>query len=335
MYFLSELICKRLLILLFSSLIFSMTAHAVGFREISTEGVSLSAWYPSETPPVNQRLGPFDVEIAKDAPILTGKHEIVLFSHGYNGFYRNHYLTIQALVNAGYVVVAPQHEADYLLGGSDTAAALNYRYFELSKALNAVIKSSEFSNYVNANKVHGLGYSLGSVSIMLASGATFSSQRYKDYCDQNQSLDPSFCEDPGWIYRLIQSFRHDVVLTPISDSFKEQPLITGKVVLVAPVFQGIETTSKLSMSDLDVIAFDSDSIAIPQYHALPLYIAFSSNMPSEYHVVKGHHYAFIAPFPKWLTEEEDISVAKDPEGFDRSVFLRDLNAKIVEIMTSK
>ncbi|WP_067037974.1 hypothetical protein [Marinomonas gallaica] len=88
------------------------------------------------------------------------------------------------------------------------------------------------------------------------------------------------------------------------------------------------------MSDLDVFAFDSDRIAIPPYHALPLYKAFSSNMPSEYHVVKGHHYAFIAPFPKWLTEEEDIPVAKDPEGFDRSVFLRDLNAKIVEIMTS-
>lgn len=266
---------------------------------------------------------------------MAGKHEIVLFSHGYNGFYRNHYLTIQALVNAGYVVVAPQHEADYLLGGSDTAAALNYRYFELSKALNAVIKSSEFSNYVNANRVNGLGYSLGSVSIMLASGATFSSQRYNDYCDQNQSLDPHFCEDPGWIYRLIQSFRHDVVLNPTSDSFNEQSLISGKVVLVAPLFQGIETTSKLSMSYLDVIAFDSDRIAIPPYHALPLYKAFSSNIPSEYHVVKGHHYAFIAPFPKWLTEEEDIPVAKDPEGFDRSVFLRDLNAKIVEIMTSE
>lgn len=322
------------LLVLFSILIFTTTAHAVGFREMSTDGVGFSVWYPSNTPSLAQRLGPFDVEMAKNAPIKKGKYEIVLFSHGYNGFYRNHYLTIQALVNAGYVVVAPQHEADYLLGGSETGAALSYRYSELSKALNTVVRSTEFGDYVDAKRVHGLGYSLGSVSILLASGATFSSQRYYDYCRRSQSLDPNFCEDPGWVYRLIQSFHHDVVLHQTSDSFSEQPLISGKVILVAPVFQGIEPTSKLSMRSLDVFAFDSDIVAIPEYHARPLYKAFSIHTPSEYHIVQGHHYAFIAPFPKWLVEEEDIPVAKDPEGFDRLAFLNAVNNEIIGIMTS-
>lgn len=329
-----DLLPKKLF-LLFTILIYTTTVHAVGFREMSTESVNFSVWYPSDAPPLVQRLGPFDVEIARNAPIKAGKHEIVLFSHGYNGFYRNHYLTIQALVNAGYVVVAPQHEADYLLGGSQTAESLNYRYFELSQALNAVVGSTEFGDYVDAKRVHGLGYSLGSISILLASGATFSSQRYHDYCRRNQALDPNFCEDPGWIYRLIQSFHHDVVLHPTNDSFSKQPLILGKVILVAPVFQGIEPTSELSIRQLDVFAFDSDTVAIPEYHAHPLYEAFSLHNPSGYHMVQGHHYAFIAPFPKWLVEEEDIPVAKDPEGFDRSAFLNALNQKIVAIMTNE
>lgn len=334
MFLIMSLFPKRIF-LLFSVLIFTTTAHAVGFREMSAEGVSLAVWYPSDAPPLVQRLGPFDVEMAKDAPIKAGEYDIVLFSHGYNGFYRNHYLTIQALVNAGYVVVSPQHEADYLLGGSKTAAALSYRHFELSKALDAVVSSREFGDHVNAKRVHGLGYSLGGVSTLLASGATFSSQRYADYCRRNQSLDPNFCEDPGWIYRLIQSFKHDVVLHPTGDTFRKEPLISGKVILVAPVFQGIEPTSKLSMRSLDVFAFDSDVVAIPEYHARPLYEAVSLNTPSEYHSVQGHHYAFIAPFPKWLMEDEDIPVAKDPKGFDRLAFLNALNKKIVGIMASE
>ncbi|MDC0609242.1 hypothetical protein OAP63_00780 [Vibrio sp.] len=334
MFLVIDLFPKRFL-LLFSILAYTATAHAVGFREMSAEGGVFSVWYPSDTPSLAQRLGPFDVKIARNAPIKAGKYELVLFSHGYNGFYRNHYLTIQALVHAGYVVVAPQHEADYLLGSSKTGAALNYRYSELSKALHTVISSTEFGDYVDTKIVHGLGYSLGSVSILLASGATFSSQRYYDYCRRNKSLDPNFCEDPGWIYRLIQSFRHDVVLHTTSDSFREQPLISGKVILVAPVFQGIEPTSTLSMRSLDVFAFDSDTVAIPEYHARPLYKAFSLRIPSEYYIVKGHHYAFIAPFPKWLVEKEDIPVAKDPEGFDRLAFLNALNERIVEVMTSE
>ena len=326
---------KRFFLILFGAAIYTTTVSAVGFREMSTEGASFSVWYPSDSPSSSQRLGPFDVELAKNSAIKPGRYEIILFSHGYNGFYRNHYLTIQALVNAGFVVIAPQHEADYLLGDSETAAALNYRYFELSNALNAVVESKELGAHVNEKRVHGLGYSLGGVSTLLASGAGFSLQRYNEYCHRNQSLDPNFCEDPGWIYRLIQSFKHDVTLHETSDSFSKPPLITGKAILVAPIFQGIDPTSKLSMNGLTVFAFNSDTVAIPKYHARPLYEAFSSNIPSEYHIEQGHHYAFIAPFPKWLTEEEDIPVAKDPEGFDRLSFLNALNKKIVSTFTGK
>lgn len=325
---------RSFFVLFLSTLFFVTTAHAVGFREMSTNDGTFSVWYPSDTPPKLQRLGPFNLEISKNSPIKKGRYEIVLFSHGNSGFYRNHYLTIQALVNVGFVVIAPQHEADYLVGGNKTSAALNHRYLELSKALDAVENSIEFGDYVDIKKVHGVGYSLGGVSTLLAAGAIFSLQHSDDYCRRNELLDPNFCEDPGWVYRLIQSFRHDVVLPPTNDSFSQKPLISGKVVLVAPVFQGIKPSAKLSMSSLTVFAFNSDVIAIPAYHALPLYDEFSLYIPSEYLEVEGHHYAFISPFPKWLTEEEDIPVAKDPEGFDRVMFLNNLNEKIVKQITN-
>ena len=38
-------------------------------------------------------------------------------------------------------------------------------------------------------------------------------------------------------------------------------------------------------------------------------------------------------FPQWLTYKEDIPVAKEPEGFDRSAFLRAVNAMILRALT--
>ena len=96
---------------------FVVAAEAAGFREMSVDDLNLGVWYPSDTSPSRQRLGPFDVEIAKNVPIRAGKYEIVLFSHGNGGSYRNHHLTTRTLADAGFIVVAPQHEADYLVGG--------------------------------------------------------------------------------------------------------------------------------------------------------------------------------------------------------------------------
>ncbi|MCP4486251.1 MAG: hypothetical protein GY820_02865 [Gammaproteobacteria bacterium] len=307
----------------------AVSATAAGFRELSAGNVKFGIWYPSETQPSMQRLGPFEVEIAKNAPIKVGNHEIILFSHGNSGRYRNHYLTAQALADAGFVVIAPQHEADYLIGGRKTAPALDHRYLELSEALNAVLTAPEFMANVNQEKVHGLGYSLGGATILLASGAGYSSQRTAQHCRDNRASDVTFCEDPGWVFRFIQSFRHDVNLRPTPDPFHNPPLINGKVVLVAPVFQGIDVSYPLSMNNLTMFAIEGDKIAIPKFHARPLYDMISRDIPSNYQTIPGHHYAFIAPFPKWLIKEEHIPVAEDPEDFDRSAFLAMINAKIV------
>ena len=297
--------------------IWALGTDAAGFRKMSVDGVEIGVWYPSDASTIKQRLGPFDVDIARDAAILDGKHEIILFSHGNSGFYRNHYLTAQTLADAGFIVVAPQHEADYLIGGAKTAKALDHRYQELATALKVIFETSEIGGHANREKVHGLGYSLGGATILLASGAGYASERATQHCRKNGTVDTTFCESPGWLFRLVQSFRHSVSLRNTTDPFRNQPLLTGKAVLVAPVFQGIDPAPPLSISGLTVFAIEGDTIAIPQFHAHPLHEAFSRDIPSDYQIVPGHHFAFIAPFPKWLTEQEDIPVAMDPEGFDR------------------
>ena len=87
------------------------------------------------------------------------------------------------------------------------------------------------------------------------------------------------------------------------------------------------------MADLSVIAIIGDRIAQPKLHAEPLYEAARKQVRAVFETIAGHHYGFIAPFPQWLTYKEDIPVAKDPEGFDRSAFLRAVNAMILRALT--
>ena len=75
--------------------------------------------------------------------------------------------------DAGFVVVAPQHDADYLIGGRKSAQALGHRYLELATALNAVITDPEFGDHASRETVHGAGYSSGGTTILLAAGAQF------------------------------------------------------------------------------------------------------------------------------------------------------------------
>lgn len=137
----TRVVLRQVIAIMFGVLLSFWAIHAiaVGFKEMSSNGVNFGVWYPSQSQPSITRLGPFELEVAKDAPISMGEHEIILFSHGNSGYYRNHYLTFQALADAGFIVIAPQHEADYLVGGGKTAAALNNRYGELNEALNAVL----------------------------------------------------------------------------------------------------------------------------------------------------------------------------------------------------
>ena len=231
--------------------------------------------------------------------------------------------------------MAPQHRADHLIGGSKTAAALNHRYLELATALRAVLTHPDLSASIDRSVVHGLGYSLGGATILLAAGAEYSTERVDRYCSANAKTDPEFCDAPGWLYRTMQSLRHNISLPETVFPFSAKPLLNGKMVLVAPIFQGLALKAFLPATSLSIFAIAGDEIAKPEFHAQPLREAASAYLPTELESISGHHFAFIAPFPKWLTDEEDIPVAMDPEGFDRQSFLADLNSRILSVLLSE
>jgi len=116
-------------------------------------------------------LGPFDVVQAVDAPLRAGTFQPVLMSHGLFGRARNHHLTAQALADAGFIAIAPVHAADHYIDTEKRAAALAWRFTELRHAVELVIRDEDFRDSMDLSVIHGVGYSLGTASILMGAGA--------------------------------------------------------------------------------------------------------------------------------------------------------------------
>ena len=322
-------------ILLFSGL--SSQAHAVGFKWIEKYDLRIGIWYPSPAPETATRLGPFDAVLAVDAePVPTGRHQVVLFSHGNLGRARNHHLTAKALAEAGFIVIAPLHSADHLMVGEDIANVLEWRVTELRFALEAVMQDEIFRPILDLSRIHALGYSLGALTALNAAGAGIDIPKAHEHCEKE--VDPAFCETPSWFTRWRVN-RHRKTTAPtfsrtIDDVHFPLGFVTGGVATVAPVGQGfgIDANTFTGQSVL-VIGLTDDKVTVPNFHATNIARSFSDVVETKIQMIDGHHSAFIAPFAKRVKDVESIPVAIDPPGFDRLRFLTEVNDILVNFFS--
>ena len=279
------------------------------------------------------RLGPFDVTIAANAPIAEGSFQPVLISHGNSGRMRNHHLTAKALAEAGFIVVAPLHTVDHLIGTFKTFKALNWRSIELAYALEAVLQENDFRNSIDLSYVHSLGYSLGAVTVLNAAGAGVDGALVEDHCRRND--DPEFCELPGFFLRWKLRWVRDVdppppLIRTISDVYFPLAFVNGGVAVIAPVGQGVVISDRMFRArKVFIVGLEGDTTTLPRFHAQRLATIIPDAFLYDYSLRAGHHAAFIAPFAKRVTDIEHIPAAKDPPGFDRMAFLHQLNEDLV------
>jgi len=324
---------KKFLLCIAVFSLYSTSAFAVGYRVIEKEKIKVHVWYPSEANEQEIRYGPFDAKFAVDAEPMVGKYQPVLMSHGNSGRARNHYLTAKALVSAGFIVIAPLHTPDHLVGTDSTATALNWRAKELLVSLELVMRDGTLGNILDISKVHGLGYSLGALTIMQAAGATIDLTAVEEHCRNNSDL--AFCETASWFLRTrLRRLRGVDVrssMREMPDVFNTFPFLNGNIAVVGPVGQGAVINRNYFLPNkVLIVGFQNDRETVPQFHAkylesiVPRELLFGSLL------LPAHHAAFIAPFSKRVTNQEDIPAAMDPEGFDRVAFLRDLNRQLQE-----
>lgn len=308
-------------------------AYAAGYRLLEHDDFMVHVWYPTDTPPQNGRMGPFDVVQAVDAPLRAGSYQIVLVSHGFNGRSRNHHLTAQALADAGFIALAPMHAADHYVDADRRAAALVWRADELRHAVELLLRQDEFRGSVDLSQIHGIGYSLGTLTIMMGAGAGFDLALVNEHCEMED--DPTFCERPSSVARLMHARARGIeVFDPerdIPDRFFYMPFINGRIALIASIGKGILVEDRLfAAQKVFVLGIADDSVNIVKHHSLPYRGMIPPGRLARFDIHDGgNHFAFIAPFAKRVTDIEHIDASIDPPGFDRRAFLDGLNGELV------
>ena len=300
----------------------SAKAEGVGFRDITVEalgeGMVTALWYPTDAAPGPATIGPFTMNVSRDAPVGTGRYGLVLISHGTGGGRLNHRDTAIRLAEAGYIVAAPEHVGDSWrdVRFSGTPANWRRRPSQLSAVLDWLLGDDALSPHIDTGRIGAVGHSAGGYSVLALIGGRADMAVLARHCTERRSQDPEFCD-----YGRPEEHDKD----PMPD-FTDRRV--GAVVAVAPVgalfgdgaFSGVEVPAQIHRLDGDLVLrrpWHADRIA-----------ALMGNSARIVTHPKAHHFAFISPFPGALGDDVGAP-ARDPAGFNRHAFLLEIDNQIL------
>ncbi len=338
---------KYILYSVLSFHLFTIPSHGAGFKRIKIDRMDIGIWYPSDATPKPLKMGPRMFNVAQDARPKAGVFDVVLFSHGITGHYRNHHITAEKIADAGYIVIGLHHQNDTMMGGPAAAAALESRVKDMQGVLNLITENTLLSPHMS-DTVHGVGYSLGGMTILIASGAQANIELLQQHCDDNGKQDRlycdygndkavynrDFCKKPRWkLTYQMNSFPPLVTRVCSNTTTRVTPFINGHAIVVAPAFQGLTIPQPLSAQDVTIIAITGDKVVQPQFQTEPLYRAVQQvgTPVVQKSTAPAHHFAFMPQLPEWIRKEENIP--SDPPDFDRLKIIDDINADILGALT--
>jgi predicted dienelactone hydrolase len=165
-----------LVVVLFYS---ASSADAAGI-ELFNHGPNLSGaiWYPCQGEPKHADLGDMGVGVdyglvgVKDCPVTGTKLPLVVFSHGYRGWFGGHHDTAASLADAGFIVAAINHPGDNAKDASqsDSLAILGSRPADMIRLLDFVLQDWKNKAVVDQTRIGLFGFSAGGYTGLVVIG---------------------------------------------------------------------------------------------------------------------------------------------------------------------
>ena len=319
----------RLLLLALALLLGAAPAHAAGFsrHEVTDPAgglLEVALWYPSDTPPSPQPLGPHVQPVAPGAPMRGEALPLVLMSHGSGGSLSNHYDTALALAEAGFIVAALTHRGDSTDDASlaGTSAGLVLRSLQYKRVMDWLLGEWAGRGQVDAGRLAGFGFAAGGFTVLVAAGGVPDLSRIGLHCT-TQPGDPScrLVRTEGPQPQSPAEWVHDgrlraLVLATPALGYTFMPLGLATVDLPVQLWRGRQ-----------------DEVLMHPWHAEQVRYALP-NAPLHAEVPGAGHYAFLAPCPPPMMMSVP-EICMDPQGFDRARFHREFNAVVVRFLQEK
>jgi predicted dienelactone hydrolase len=301
-------------------------ALSAGFERVTVpdpDGPPLQAgiWYPSETPASSQSIGAYSQTVAAGGEIAGRGLALIVMSHGSGGSFEGHYDTALALAEAGFVVAAVTHTGDNYRDHSGFARVEN-RPRHIKALVDYMLASWPHRDLIDPARIGMFGFSAGGFTALVMIGGV-----------PDMTLVPAYCAayPDEWACRKIKEYGDS---GRTSAAFVHDPRIAAAVI-AAPAIGYAFTPEALAGIKVPIQLWrgDSDELLPHPRHAQHVYDGLPAK--PEYHVVpNAGHFAFLAPCTA-LLERFAPEICRDPAGFDRAAFHRELNPAVVAFFKAK
>lgn len=261
--------------------------------------------YPTDAPEQADRLGPYSLEVARDAAPREGKFRLVLISHGTGGSPLVYWSLARHLARSGFIVGLPEHphnnRNDNSLEG--TVQNLTYRPQHLRMAADWFFEDERFKGLIQPGSLSVIGHSMGGYTALAAAGGVPTSFPNESPNGKPQQIDV------------------------LRDS-RIQSLI-----LLAPASVWFRNEGALSDVRLPILMLDAERDPYtPPFHAQIILNGVAEPRMIRYRTVENAgHFSFLSPFPAAMISPA-FPPSQDPPGFDRVQFHETLKTEVVKFL---
>jgi len=259
------------------------------------QGLTAVLHYPCAEPSYPTPVGPYQLDVAMDAPLAPGRFPLVLISHGSGGSPLLYHRLSLHLARHGYLVALPKHPGNSL--GDDHLAQseqiLRDRPHQLVRLLDALLADAALGGAVADEAVTAMGHSLGGYTVLAVAGGQ------------------------GW-----------------SRTGERIPVVhdarIGALLLMAPACGPYLAPHALEGVTAPVLGLTAEHDSLtPDAQIRTALAGLPDAARVRIETIPGAgHFSFLAPFPPHRRTPE-FAPAQDPSGFDRERFQQWLPQRVL------
>ncbi|HNY12679.1 MAG TPA: alpha/beta hydrolase [Candidatus Wallbacteria bacterium] len=279
--------------------IFAGSKEIQNIDEVKGISFNVMVQYPSNTPSLPTRIGPYTMDVSVNAEIIDGCFPLVVISHGSGGSHLLYRTVSSFLARNGYIVAMVEHFGNNRNNNELENACENLilRPRHISLTIGNLFSDGFFGGHILKDKTSVIGHSMGGYTALALSGGiprTREGEVIKTIADRRIKAIVLLAPAAGWFFKGL-----DGVKIPILALTAEHDRFTPS--------KDIETVLNC-MPDRSLVTFKQ--------------------------IAGAGHFSFLSPFPATM-KRPDFLPSTDPEGFDREKFHEQLPKEILDFLNEK